>query len=188
VKQPERRAGILVRLLELAVLVGAIVQRKRAPGLPEGIDAEDLRAGYEHGDMNAVVVGAAAFGLLIMLGLVLIGVTLFEQAVVGIPFTISRPADLINGLQAAPAPTPPAPALEAQSAQTLDRYRPIEEQKLNSYGWVNRSAGTIRVPIDRAMDLTAQRGLPSRPAPAATDTGATSPSMASSGRAEESYP
>ncbi len=109
---------------------------------------------------------------------------------VGIPFTISRPGDLIGGLQAAAAPTPPAPALEAESGQTLDPYRAAENQKLNGYGWVDRSNGVIRIPIDRAMDLTAQRGLPSRPAPAATpqDTGASSPSVSSSGRVDESYP
>ena len=189
-KRPESRSGILVRLLEVAVVIGALLRQTPAASRTHGVEAEDLAAGYEHSDMNPLVVGAAAVGLLITLGLVLLGVTLFEQAVVGIPFTVSRPADLVGGLQAAPAPTPPAPALEAQSGQTLDPYRSIEERKLTSYGWVDRSAGVIRMPIDRAMDVTAQRGLPSRPAAAATpqDNGATSPSVASSGRVQESYP
>jgi hypothetical protein len=140
--------------------------------------------------MNPAVVAAGAAALLLTLAIALIAVTLFEQAVVGTPFTVSRPADLIGGLQATPAPTPPSPALEAQSGQTLDRYRVIEDRKLNSYGWVDRSAGIVRIPIDRAMDLTAQRGLASRPAPSATpqDTGATSPSVESSGRVAEPYP
>jgi hypothetical protein len=156
--------------------------------LPRGVDAEDLASGYEHSDMNPIVVGAAAVGLLVALGLVLIGVTLFEQAVVGIPFTVSRPTDLINASQA--APTPPAPRLEAEPGQTLDAYRAAQQQQLNSYGWVDRSAGVVRIPIDRAMDLTVQRGLPSRPAPSATpqDTGASAPSRASSGRVPEAYP
>ena len=188
--QRESRMGLVVRILELLVVIGALFHRRPARSLPAGVDAEDLASGYEHSDMNPMVVGVAAVALLIMLGLVLIGVTLFEQVIVGIPFTISRPADLVSGLQATAAPTPPAPELEAQSGQTLERYRSIEEQKLNSYGWVNRSTGTIRIPIDRAMDLTAQRGLPSRPEAAATshDAGSTSPSVASSGRVEESYP
>ena len=188
--QPESRTGVLVRLLALAVVIVALVQRGTARRLPRGVDAEDLASGYEHSDMNPVVVGIAAVGLLVVLGLVLLGVTLFGQAVVGIPFTISRPADLINGLQAAPAPTPPAPALEAESGQTFGPYRALAQQRLNSYGWVDRSAGVVRMPIDRALELTAQRGLPSRPAPSATpqDSGASSPSRASSGRTEEAYP
>ncbi|MBO0882291.1 MAG: hypothetical protein J2P17_18525 [Mycobacterium sp.] len=189
--QPESRPGILVRLLEVAIVIAALLRRTPArKALPPGVDAEDLAAGYEHGDMKALVVGAAAVGLLAMLAVVLLAVTFLGQALVGMPVTASRPQDLITGLQATAAPTPPAPALEAESGQTLDRYRSLAEQKLSSYAWVNRSAGTIRIPIDRAMDLTAQRGLPSQPAagPTPQDTGAQSPSVASSGRVEESYP
>jgi hypothetical protein len=188
--QPSEPPRVIVRALELLVVLGALFRRRPAARLPEGVSAEDLAAGYEHSDINPAVVGAAAVGLLILLALAVLAVTFFGQLAVGIPFTVSRPADLINGLQAAPAPTPPSPALEAQSGQTLDPYRTIEQQKLNSYGWVDRSGGVVRIPIDRAMQLTAQQGLPSRPAGAATpqDSGATSPSVASSGRMEESYP
>lgn len=34
--------------------------------------------------------------------------------------------------------------------------------KLNSYGWIDRSNGIVRIPIDCAMDLILQRGLPTR--------------------------
>ena len=186
----ESRPGIVERLLQLAVVLGAVLRRQPAPGVPRGVDADDLAAGYEHADMNPVVVGTAAVGLLIVLGLVLIGVTLLEQAVIGIPFTIGRPEDLVNGLGGSQAPSPPAPALEAEAGQTLNSYRAIEQRKLETYGWVDRSSGVIRMPIDRAIELTADRGLPSRAAPAATarDNGATSPSVASSGRVEQAYP
>jgi len=182
--------SIVVRLLEVAVVIGALLRRRPARQLPQGVDPADLATGYEHTDMNATVVASAAIGLVIMLGLVVIVVTLLGQFMVGIPFSVSRPADLIGGLQAAPAPTPPVPELESEPGQTLDPYRAAEEQKLNSYGWVDRATGVIRIPIDRAMDLTAQQGLPSRPTPAATptDNGSTSPSVASSGRVDESYP
>ncbi|MBV9580067.1 MAG: hypothetical protein JO057_15880 [Chloroflexi bacterium] len=189
--QPEEQgSGLLVRILEVLVVVAALLRRRPAPTLPSGVDAEDLGGGYEHSDMNPLVVVGAALALVGMLVLLFVVVSLFEQAVVGLPFTISRPEDLIGGLQAPAAPTPPAPALEAQSGQTSNPYRAAEEQKLNSYAWVDRSAGVVRIPIDRAMDLTAERGLAARPAPSATpqDDGGTSPSMASSGRVKESYP
>jgi hypothetical protein len=189
--EPEARTGILVRLLEVVVVVLALFQRKPVqPALSRGVDAEDLAGGYEHSDMNPLVVGAAAVGLLIMLALVLAGATLVGQVFVRTPFSVSRPQDLISGLQAPAAPTPPPPSLESQPAQTVDPYRAAQQQKLNSYGWVDRSAGTIRIPIDRAMQLTAQRGLASRAtsAPAAQDDGVSSPTDASSGRATGSYP
>jgi hypothetical protein len=184
--QPEDRPSILVRLLEFVVVIGAFLQRRQP--LPRGVDAEDLATGYEHSDMHVGVILAGAAALLVTLALVLVGVTLLEQTLVGIPPSIGRPADLTQGLQAPPAPTPPAPQLEALPAQTLDAYRAAEQQKLSSYGWVDRSTGSVRIPVDRAIELTAQRGLPSRPAPAAQDDGAHSPSVASSGRVEEPYP
>ena len=187
---PREPPGALLRVLEVAVVIGALLDRRPVRRLPERVDPKDLAAGYEHGDMDPGVVVSAAVALLVMLGIVLLAVTLLEQVMVGLPFTISRPADLISGLQASAAPTPPRPALEAEPGQTLDPYRTYQTQKLNSYAWVDRSAGVIRMPIDRAIDVTAQRGLPGRPAPTATpsDDGATSPSGASSGRVEESYP
>jgi len=38
-----------------------------------------------------------------------------------------------------------------------------QEAKLNSYGWVDRSQGTVHIPIQRAMDLILAEGLPVRP-------------------------
>ncbi|HZL12632.1 MAG TPA: hypothetical protein VFC85_00675 [Verrucomicrobiae bacterium] len=37
-----------------------------------------------------------------------------------------------------------------------------QNEKLNSYGWMDRSNGIVRIPIARAMDLILQRGLPTR--------------------------
>ncbi len=32
---------------------------------------------------------------------------------------------------------------------------------LNTYAWVDKDAGVVRIPVDRAIDLLAQKGLPS---------------------------
>ena len=57
----------------------------------------------------------------------------------------------------------PDPRLETDERTQLDSVRIAEEQKLNSYGWVDEKAGTVHIPIERAMELLAQRGLPLRP-------------------------
>ena len=62
----------------------------------------------------------------------------------------------------------PQPRLETDERGELSSVRAREEQTLNSYGWVDEKAGTVRIPIERAMQLTAQRGLPVRPAPNAS--------------------
>jgi len=54
----------------------------------------------------------------------------------------------------------PEPRLQIKSGVDLNTLRAEEERELSSYGWVNRSAGVVRIPIDRAMDLIMQRGLP----------------------------
>jgi hypothetical protein len=53
--------------------------------------------------------------------------------------------------------------LESDERQEINDFRMQEEQTLNSYGWVDHSAGVVHIPIDRAMQLLAQRGLPTRP-------------------------
>jgi len=127
------------------------------------------------------VVFAGAVALLLALATLLVLVTVFESVVTGVP-------PRLGGLEAQPRPTPPPPALEAEPGQSLQPYLAAEQARLNSYRWVNRSAGVAAVPIDRAMDLIAQRGLPARPATSALDSGTSSPSYASSGRVEERYP
>jgi hypothetical protein len=62
----------------------------------------------------------------------------------------------------------PAPQLEIDERNQLDKIRLDEEDTLSTYGYVDQKAGTVRIPIDRAMDLIVLRGLPVRGAGAAT--------------------
>jgi hypothetical protein len=40
--------------------------------------------------------------------------------------------------------------------------RAAEDAALDSYGWVDKDAGIVRIPVDRAMEILAKKGLPSR--------------------------
>jgi hypothetical protein len=60
------------------------------------------------------------------------------------------------------AKLPPQPQLERTPVLDLQRMRQSEDEVLNSYGWVDGRNGIVRIPIDRAIDLLAQRGLPGR--------------------------
>ena len=62
-----------------------------------------------------------------------------------------------------PQPTPPGPRLQTDPVGDWDALHATEEAMLSSYGWTDRNAGKVRIPIDRAMDLLAQRGLPVAP-------------------------
>lgn len=54
----------------------------------------------------------------------------------------------------------PPPRLEVKPGASLAKLRAAEDADLNSYGWVDRDAGTVRIPIDRAMQVIIERGLP----------------------------
>jgi hypothetical protein len=66
--------------------------------------------------------------------------------------------------QQLPQPPPPAPRLQADPRGDLLRFRAAEDRVLTTYGWVDRNAEIVRIPIDQAMKLTVERGLPSRAA------------------------
>lgn len=55
---------------------------------------------------------------------------------------------------------PPRPRLQPDPPLELAEFRNSEEQKLTRYGWVDRKAQVVRIPIDRAIDLLAERGIP----------------------------
>lgn len=57
----------------------------------------------------------------------------------------------------------PQPRLETNEPREIDDFRVQEERTLHSYGWLDQQAGVVRIPIARAMELVAQRGLPTRP-------------------------
>jgi hypothetical protein len=59
---------------------------------------------------------------------------------------------------------PPEPRLQTDPRSDLTQMRRDEDRILQSYGWIDRNAGIVRIPIDEAMKLTLQRKLPTRPA------------------------
>lgn len=58
---------------------------------------------------------------------------------------------------------PPEPRLQVSPVQARKQIRAAEDNVLNSYGWVDQPSGIVRIPIDRAMRLLAEKGLPVRP-------------------------
>ena len=57
---------------------------------------------------------------------------------------------------------PPEPRLQTNPREDLRELRAGEDELLTTYGWVDRNAGVVRIPIDEAMKLVIQRGLPAR--------------------------
>lgn len=185
-RSPRRNLALELGLILLGLLLSRF-GRTRAPRLP-GVDAEDLAAGHETSDMSMAAVLGFAAGLLGALALIFVAVSWLEVGVSGLPFRLGAP----GGVESQPSVTlPPEPRLQSEPGQEQRELRTRQAAQLEGYGWIDRGAGRVRIPIERAMDLLARRGLPSRPASEAApfqDQAATSPSGASSGRVPEGSP
>jgi hypothetical protein len=90
------------------------------------------------------------------------------------PLVTNVPADTRHVAPGYPQSVFPNPKLEENERGQLNGIRIDEEKTLYSYGWVDEKAGTVRIPIERAMDLMVQRGLPLHPQ-AATGLAASPP-------------
>lgn len=139
-------------------------------------DHADVRCqiGHETRDANPAILALFAVGLCLTLALILVSVRWMF-------FHFEKSQSL--GAPAAPfaneRPLPPGPRLQADPLQDWQAYRAQQQATLNSYGWVEQKSGVVRIPIDRAMDLLLQRGLPVRQhgasPPAATSGEASGP-------------
>jgi hypothetical protein len=79
------------------------------------------------------------------------------------PLVTNVPADTRHVPPGYPQTVFPSPKLEEDERGQLNDILTNEEKTLYTYGWVDEKAGVAHIPIDRAMDLIVQRGLPVRP-------------------------
>jgi hypothetical protein len=139
-------------------------------------------SGHEHTDVNVWMIVQFAIWLtgsaLVVHGLMALMFLWFVETreLVGAPeFPLA-----VGQAQRLPA----EPRLQRFPANEIFEFRQRENRELNSYGWIDRNAGTVRIPIADAMRLTVERGLPSR-APTADAAPSVMPSDSSSGRMME---
>jgi hypothetical protein len=110
-------------------------------------------SGYEKSDAGPRLIGSLALGIAIFLiGTPYLLLSIYPRSRHDQPIAEQR--------------LPPAPRLQVAPRADLDRLRAAENRRLESYGWVDRDRGVVRIPIEQAMKLVHERGLPGWPAPA----------------------
>lgn len=68
---------------------------------------------------------------------------------------LDRPRSMLAGSHG--ESLPPEPRLQVSPAQDMRELRAKEDTLLNTYGWVDQQAGVVRIPIERALQLLAER-------------------------------
>ena len=118
------------------------------------------RAGHEESDINVWAVGKFAVAL------VLVAVAALFLLFGLFRYLLSReggpPVGRSQVAATQPAKAFPQPQVEANERQDLKSIRAAEDQVLNGYAWMDPEKGVVRIPISRAIDLLAERGLPAR--------------------------
>jgi hypothetical protein len=119
---------------------------------------EEAAQSHRHEERDVDPRAIALVGLVLAVGLVLIGFG---------GWFLVRHYDAREARRSGPPnpvaaalgePTPPPPRLQHDPLRDLEQLRAAEEAALHGYGWVDRSAGSARIPIERAMELLATRG------------------------------
>ncbi|MGH7899256.1 MAG: hypothetical protein ACREQQ_14975 [Candidatus Binatia bacterium] len=118
--------------------------------------------GYEPTDADVSTLLGWGVGLVVVLLLsVLVTFIMFRLlAARATRYDIEHPA---LPLAAADNQIPPEPRLQVIEPEDLAVVLAEEDELLDGYGWVDKEKGTVRIPIERAMELVIKEGLPMRP-------------------------
>lgn len=115
------------------------------------IRKEAVAAGHETTDLNARGVAWNGVALALIIALIFFAL----RGLLGV-FDAQHPS---SGKGEQTRAFGPEPRLQVDEARDLNRLREQENALLNSYGWVDQKAGIVRIPIARAMEIVAERGL-----------------------------
>lgn len=121
--------------------------------------AENPEIEHEESDVPAGRIAVLLTGLLVGVGLVAL---ILWGAFVFLERQAQR-SDVVRSPLVTTPVVPPEPQLQPQPSRDWQQMLAEETQRLNSYGWINQSAGTVHIPIERAIELTLEQGLPVRP-------------------------
>ena len=128
--------------------------------------SKTTNTGYERSDLSPNKIALFGVSLAAVIGLVLFVAYLLmhrfyteEAKKEVIPSPLSYTPELV-----------PGPRLIVDPGREFREMRAAEDRILKSYDWIEKEKGIARIPIDRAMDILAQKGLPTRKEPLANVT------------------
>ena len=122
------------------------------------VEPEGIRSGHETTDADAKPI----VGFLIALGLLLVLVMIAMMVMYNVlEARFERAGRDISPLIDVEQ-IPPDPKLQVNPTQELAEVEAWETERLTSYGWVDKDTGVFHIPIERAMEVLVESGLPAR--------------------------
>ncbi|MGH7853185.1 MAG: hypothetical protein ACREP3_07065 [Candidatus Binatia bacterium] len=122
----------------------------------ESINAE---SGHELSDLSPRNISLFGAGLAVLIIVVLLA---SYAMMVWLRDGAARRAEPPSPLSTTREPTP-GPELLVEPGRAMKAMRQQEEARLKSYGWIDQEKGIAHIPIERAIDMLAEQGLPARP-------------------------
>ncbi len=144
------------------------IRQPYPPGAPH-----DRGPGYERRDANVRGLLQFAFWMAMVLVVTLVGMKYTFDHFKKVQPLGATTSPMVSETERT---LPPKPRLQVQPHLELAEFCAAQEQSVDSYSWINQQADIVHIPVDRAMDLILQRGLPTRPASEAP--GGTLPAVA----------
>lgn len=127
-------------------------------------------AQYEHTDARVGLIVRFLLWLAVTAAVIHFGLALLFNLFVAQREATEAPRYPLAATESDGPRLPPEPRLQRFPREDILNYRLGEDAVLQNYGWVDREAGTVHIPIQDAMRLVLERRmLPSRPAAPAAD-------------------
>jgi hypothetical protein len=137
---------------------------------PEDDETEAVKAlvGYETTDADAgPVVRFALFLMILTLAIAALVVGFYKYLDAR---ETAEKAQRYPMSETVNRPLPPRPRLQTYPFTDVTTMRAEDRRLLDEYAWVDKNGGVVRIPIERAIEILAERGLPHRAAPPGTAT------------------
>jgi hypothetical protein len=116
-------------------------------------------AGHELSDLSPRNISFFGIGLAVLIIFALLAI---YGLMVWLRESAGRRAEPPSPLSVAREPTP-GPQLLIEPGRAMKAMRQQEEARLKRYGWIDQEKGIVHIPIERAIDMLADKGLPARP-------------------------
>ena len=124
----------------------------RPQGWPErdakGYERSDVRAKWIGGIVAFLIIGAVALHFILRLQLHVLAKRPPAKDIWSTAVRVTRPEIPTN-----------VPRLQISAPADLAEFRSHEDTELSTYGWINKTQGIVRIPIQQAMNMLVEKKL-----------------------------